>query len=265
MASRLACGAAAVKTAAPRCYSFAHEMSATLAVSASRSTLAPVVVRIPGGRFRMGSAAGRPDEAPVHEVEVSAFHIGRTPVTRAEYAHFLAATGRTAPPWWSHPAFEAPDQPVVGVTWDDAMEFGRWLGATCGGAWRLPTEAEWEKAARGGLDDAPTAWGDPLPDGEVPSGRLDGPWRVGRGHANGYGLLDVTTVVHEWCLDWYAEEYYAVSPARDPRGPEEGERRASRGGSWRHHVRWSSPAGRSSLPPSYRYADYGFRILKEDA
>jgi sulfatase modifying factor 1 len=240
-------------------------MGSTLAVSASRSALTPALVAIPGGLFRMGAAAGRPDEAPVHEVELSAFHIGRRPVTRAEYAPFLAATGAVAPPWWSHPAFDHPEHPVVGVTWDEAMEFGRWLGATSGGSWRLPTEAEWEKAARGGLEGAATAWGDALPHGEVPGERLEGPWRVGRGRPNGYGLLDVTTVVHEWCLDWYAEEYYAVSPSRDPRGPEEGERRASRGGSWRHHVRWSSPAGRSSLPPTYRYADYGFRILREDA
>ena len=239
-------------------------MSTGFAVSASRPAQAPALVAVPGGRFRMGAAGGRPDEAPAHEVELSAFHIGRTPVTRAEYAPFLAATATAAPPWWSHPAFDDPAQPVVGVTWSEAMEYGAWLGAACGGSWRLPTEAEWERAARGGLEGAPTAWGDALPEGEVPAARLEGPWRVGRGRPNGYGLLDVTTVVHEWCLDWYAEGYYAVSPSRDPRGPEEGERRASRGGSWRHHVRWSSPAGRSSLPPSYRYADYGFRILRED-
>jgi len=224
----------------------------------------PILVRVPGGRFRMGSATGRPDEAPIHDVEVASFQIGATPVTRAEYAPFLAETGAPAPPWWSQPAFLDPEQPVVGVTWDDAMAFAGWLGAACGGSWRLPTEAEWEKAARGGLDGAATAWGAALPDGEVPAGHLEAPWRLGRGRPNGYGLLDATTVVHEWCLDWYGEGYYAVSPLRDPRGPEEGERRASRGGSWRHHVRWSSPAGRSSLPPSYRYADYGFRLLRED-
>src|SRR5713226_6850950 len=152
-------------------------MGSTLAVSAARAVQAPVLVAIPAGRFRMGAAVGRPDEAPVHEVELSSFHIGRTPVTRAEYALFLAATGTPAPPWWSHPAFADPAQPVVGVTWDDAMEFAVWLGGVSGGAWRLPTEAEWEKAARGGLEDAATAWGDALPDGEVPAGRLDGPWR----------------------------------------------------------------------------------------
>ena len=211
----------------------------------------------------MGSTAGRPDEAPVHEVEVAAFGLGRTPVTRAEYAAFLAATEAEAPPWWAHPAYSDPAQPAVGVTWFEATAFADWLGAVFGGRWRLPTEAEWERAARGGLEGAATAWGDRLPAGEVPSTRLEAPWPAGRGTPNGYGLCDMTTIVHEWCLDWYAEGYYAVAPASDPRGPEEGERRASRGGSWRHHVRWSPPSGRSSLLPSYRYADYGFRVLRE--
>ena len=204
----------------------------------------------------MGSDSGRPDERPVHAVEVPAVRVGRTPVTREQYAPFLRTHGEE-PPWWRDPAFGAPDQPVVGVTWFEAMAFAEWLGR----AWRLPTEAEWEWAARGGLVGAPTAWGDAVPPGEVPEGPLDSPWRVGRGTPNGYGLLDMGTIVHEWCLDWYHPGYYADSPDADPRGPEEGERRASRGGSWRHHVRWSPPAARSSLPPAFRYADYGFRVV----
>jgi formylglycine-generating enzyme required for sulfatase activity len=83
---------------------------------------------------------------------------------------------------------------------------------------------------------------------------------VGRGTANGYGILDMGTIVHEWCLDWYGAGYYAESPSVDPRGPDEGARRSSRGGSWRHHVRWSPPSARSSLPPAFRYADYGLRV-----
>lgn len=227
------------------------------------SAACPEVVAIPGGRFSMGSSDGRADEAPVHEVELSAFSIGRTPVTRAQYAPFLAATGTCPPPWWADPAFAAPGQPVVGVTWFEAVAFAEWLGRAHGGGWRLPTEAEWERAARGGLEQAPTAWGASLPEGEVPSGRLDAPWAVGLGTANAYGVHDITTVVHEWCLDWYSPEFYAASPLRDPRGPGEGARKASRGGSWRHRVRWSSPSGRSSLPPEYRYADYGFRVVRE--
>jgi formylglycine-generating enzyme required for sulfatase activity len=189
--------------------------------------------------------------------------MGRTPVTRAQYEVFLRSGLAPAPPWWQAPAFASSDQPVVGVTWFDAMSYCNWLSVTRGGSWRLPTEAEWERAARGGLEQAPTAWGPSLPPCEVPQGPLDGPWRVGQGSPNGFGLLDIGTLVHEWCLDWYRADYYAVSPARDPRGPEEGQRRSSRGGSWRHHVRWSPPSARSSLPPGMRYADYGFRVLRE--
>jgi formylglycine-generating enzyme required for sulfatase activity len=220
-------------------------------------------VPVPGGGFRMGSEGGRADEKPVHLVEVAAFRLGRTPVTRSQYGPFLAETRREPPSWWADPAFSAGDQPVVGVTWFDAVAYAAWLGRVVGGAWRLPTEAEWERAARGGLDSAPTPWGPIVPAGEIPSGPLAAPWPVGRGTPNRYGLHDMGTVVHEWCLDWYDAGYYAVAPGRDPRGPEDGERRASRGGSWRHHVRWSPPSARSSLPPGFRYSDYGFRVLCE--
>jgi sulfatase modifying factor 1 len=236
---------------------------ASLRAHGQRSLEVPKTSFVPGGVFLMGSGEGRADERPVHEVEVSPFRIGRTPVTTLGYARFLAARKMEAPPWWSDSAFWAPEQPVVGVTWFDAMTYCSWLSETAGGRFRLPTEAEWERAARGGLPSAPTAWGASLPPGEVPGGALSGPWRVSQGTPNGYGLFDMGTVVHEWCLDWYRADYYLSAPRRDPRGPEEGERRASRGGSWRHKVRWSPPAARSSLPPGFRYADYGFRVLRE--
>jgi len=210
----------------------------------------------------MGSEAGRPDEAPVHEVEVAAFELGLTPVTNAEYAVCVAERRVPPPPWWDDPAYAAPDQPVVGVSWLEATAYAAWLCERAGGAWRLPTEAEWERAARGGLEGAATPWGESLPAGEVPAGALAGPWPVGRGEPNGFGLRDVGTVVHEWCLDWYDPGYYRVSPASQPAGPEAGVRRSSRGGSWRHRIRWSPPAVRSSLPPGFHYADYGFRVLR---
>ena len=186
---------------------------------------------------------------PPRAANQPAFRLGRTAVTNADYAPFLAASGAEEPPWWNEGDFRAPDQPVVGVTWNDAVAFTAWLE---GGPWRLPTAAEWEWAARGGLADAATPWGDTLPTGEVPSGAVVAPWPVGRGTPNGYGLMDIGTIIHEWCSDLVL----------DPRAPE-GERRVSCGGSWRHRVRWSPPAARSSLPPSYRYADYGFRVLRE--
>jgi formylglycine-generating enzyme required for sulfatase activity len=175
------------------------------------------------------------------------FFLGRTPVTNGEYAPFVESGRVAAPPWWADPHFSAPRQPVVGVTWDDAMAYCAFLVDSAGGHWRLPTEAEWEHAACGGLVAPRTAWGDAIPPGEIPEGALAGPWEVGRGAPNGYGLFDIGTIVHEWCLDW-------------DEAPREPRRRASRGGSWRHEVRWSAPSARTSLPPEYRYADYGFRV-----
>jgi formylglycine-generating enzyme required for sulfatase activity len=198
----------------------------------------------------MGSETGRPDEAPVREAVVAAFRLALTPVTNAAYRRFVSMGLAPAPPWLSDPDFAAPDQPVVGITWFEAAAYAEWLSERLRERWRLPSEAEWERAARGGLERAPTAWGDALPPGEIPEGPLTGPWRVGRGTPNGFGLLDIGTIVHEWCLDPY---------------PGEPPRRASRGGSWRHRVRWSSPSARSSLLPGLRYADYGFRLLREDA
>jgi len=195
-------------------------------VAVALSLDAPEMIRIPG--------AERP------------YLLGRTPVTNGQYAVFLAAGRVAPPPWWRDAAFSAATQPVVGVNWNEAMAYCAWLSESRGGRWRLPTQTEWEHAACGGLVAPATAWGDAVPDGEIPAGPLDGPWDAGRGTPNGYGLCDMGTIVHEWCLDW------------DRPG-----RRASRGGSWRHAVRWSAPAAKSSLVPDARYADYGFRVAKE--
>jgi len=218
---------------------------------------APVTVTIPGGGVLMGSDEGRPDERPVHTVEVQPFRMAVTPVTVRLYAKLVAVGGAEPPPWWLDPDFDDPDQPVVGVTWFEAAAFAAWLAGTTGEAWRLPTEAEWERAARGGIEGAATAWGPTLPAHEIPEGPLRGPWRVGRGTANPYGLFDMGTIVHEWCLDVYR----LYDPPPGSADEERPERRASRGGSWRHRQRWSSPAARSSLPPAFRYADYGFRLV----
>jgi formylglycine-generating enzyme required for sulfatase activity len=225
--------------------------------------LALPLAAVPGGAFSMGSAHGRDDERPVHAVHVAGFRLGVTPVTRAQYAPFLALGLAEPPASWDDPAFSGGARPVVGVTWQDACAYAAWLAELGGERVRLPYEAEWERAMRGGLEGEPTAWGGELPRGEIPEGPLDAPWPVGRGRPNGFGVLDPGTLVHEWCADWYAPGYYAVSPRDDPRGPADGTRRASRGGSWRHLQRWSPPSARSSLPPDSRYADYGLRVLVE--
>jgi formylglycine-generating enzyme required for sulfatase activity len=181
------------------------------------------------------------------------YRLGRTPVTNREYAPFLAAGRAPEPPWWRDGRFSAGELPVVGVTWDDASSYCGWLGEAAGGIWRLPSEQEWEYAACGGLSEPRTSWGEAVPPGEIPEGPLDGPWPAGVGVPNGYGLCDMGTIVHEWCLNWRDPGLLPPSPPR----------RASRGGSWRHAIRWSAPSASSSLPPAYRYSDYGFRVLRE--
>jgi formylglycine-generating enzyme required for sulfatase activity len=213
-------------------------------------------VEVPAGPFWMGWDAGLPGERPRHRVWVDLFWIATTPVTRAEYADYLAATGGTPPPFWADPRFDDPRQPVVGVSWSDAVAYCAWRGAHS----RLPTEAEWEKAARGGLDGARYPWGDePRPE------RFDRPALAGSTPPNPLGLTDLSGVCHEWCLDWDADDYYARSPERNPQGPPSGTRRVSRGGAWRHADPWSPVAHRSSLPPHLRYSDYGFRLVRSGA
>ena len=217
------------------------------------------LVRIDAGWFTMGSEDGAENERPRHRVWVDAFDLAPCQVTNAEYGDFLRDSGHPPPSTWRDPAFNDPRQPVVGVSWLDAVRYCEWLSGVTGRNFRLPTEAEWERAARGGVEGLRYPWGDdPRP--EDATRWLAGPEPVGGGAPNAFGLHDLCENVHEWCGDWYAAGYYASSPERNPRGPESGTRRVSRGGSWRHRVKVSRCAARSSLPPEFRYADYGFRI-----
>lgn len=221
-------------------------------------------VEIPAGWFWMGWEDGAAGERPRHRVWVDGFTVAVHPVTNAEYADYLAAAGAPAPPFWTDSRFRDPAQPVVGVNWSDAARFCEWFSRTLDRPHRLPTEAEWEKAARGGLDGARYPWGDQPPEAVFPGVTLPlpGPPRVGAGPRNAFGLTDLSGCVHEWCLDWHDDGYYARAPERNPAGPPEGTRRASRGGAWRHQIPWSPVAHRSSLPPHLRYSDYGFRVVR---
>ncbi len=155
---------------------------------------------------------------------------------------------------------------MAGVSWFEAARYCEWLSSQAGRTYRLPTEAEWERAARGGLDQKHFPWGDDPPQSlpDYATRWQTGPEPVARYAPNAYGLYDICDNVHEWCSDWYDPNYYGVSPDRNPRGPERSpaqpERKASRGGSWRHHIKVARCSGRSSIPPHFQYADYGFRV-----
>ena len=217
---------------------------------------------IPEGWFQMGSDDGADDERPIHGVWVSAFELAVYPVTCRLYERFLRATGHETPRDWQ--LFSTvPDRPVVGVSWVDCQAYCRWRESE-GLPVRLPTEAEWERAARGGVEGQRYPWGEAIPAWIPDGGRgpRDGPWPVTLGEPNPFGLFGIAANVHEWCADWYASDYYRHSPDRQPTGAVHGVRRASRGGSWRHAVTISRCAARSRIDPSYRYTDYGFRVAR---
>jgi formylglycine-generating enzyme required for sulfatase activity len=228
----------------------------------------PACVAIPGGWFLMGCETGRDEEKPVHRVWVDSFEMAARQVTNRDYAAFMEDTHRRPPKHWTDVEFSHPDQPVVAISWLDASAYCQWLSKRTGRDYRLPAEAEWERAALGG---AATSilypWGDTPPAEHEEyrqrwSGTVTGPLPVAMGTPNGYGLYDIGENVHEWCGDWYHPGYYARSAERNPRGPDTGTRKASRGGSWRHHIKASRCAARSSIPPEFEYADYGFRVVR---
>jgi formylglycine-generating enzyme required for sulfatase activity len=210
----------------------------------------------------MGRSGVRADEEPVHRVLVSGFEMAATPVTNAHYRLYLGATGDDAPPFLDAPDFDAPDQPVVGVNFDQAVRFCDWLSHETGFPVRLPTEAEREKASRGGVEGAVFPWGDDPASGghRTLRGPLARPDRVRSTPPNGYGLFHMADTVHEWCLDSYVADFYSVSPSVNPLA-RKGERRSARGGSWRHALVVTPCAARSSLPPAFHYADFGFRWI----
>jgi len=253
----------------------------------------PNLARIPAGDFMMGAADAEEDERPVHRVYLSDFLIGRFPVTHDEYARFVRATGYVVPavrdlplitsggrdatfrdlaaPYvWteSRPPAGFGSHPVVLVTHDDAVAYCKWLSDDLGRAVRLPTEAEWEKAARGGVDGQRYPWGndiDPtrgnfLPDASIKRQRGTRP--TGTYPPNAYGLYDVCGNVWEWVSDWYGRDYYGLGELRDPSGPPSGDMRIVRGGSWvNDDVTMLRCAYRHKVPPDTYAYSIGFRIV----
>lgn len=272
-------------------------------------------VLIPAGTFTMGDAFGEgyfeDGEEPRHEVELPAFFVDETAVSVTEFAEFAKASGYVTEaeelgvsavfyamvqaaedeilhrlpdtPWWvavkgaswRHPfgskSEPLADHPVVHITWNDAKAYADWAGK------RLPTEAEWEYAARGGLSSARFPWGDePVVDGQWQCNVFQGDFPVHNTAEdgflatapvkqflpNGYGLWNMAGNVWEWCADWFDPEYYAHSPQHNPQGPAHGERKVFRGGSYLCHpsycYRYRASARSSNFPDSTS-ANVGFR------
>ena len=179
------------------------------------------MVRIPEGYFQMGSEIGQDNERPVHKVYIDAFELAAHQVTNADYAQFLEAAEHPKPPHWDDPKFNNPNQPVVATSWFDASAYCSWLTRITGRRYRLPSEAEWERAARGGVEGKAYPWGD-----EPPESLLDyhlrwihGPDPVERSNPNPYGLYEMCENVHEWCADWYEADYYSAHPEKNPARP----------------------------------------------
>ena len=187
---------------------------------------------------------------------VSAFRMGRYPVTNAEYAKFLAAhPGAPKPRYWDDSQFNDPRQPVVGIDWNEASEFCRWVGG------RLPTEAEWEYACRAGTT-TEYAFGSELsPEQANFGGKVGRTTPVDQYPANAWGLHDMHGNVWEWCADWYGKEYYKSSPTQDPQGPERSEGRVLRGGGWFDPAVRCRSACRDGRHPGVRYPRRGFRVV----
>ncbi len=230
------------------------------------------MVFIPANSFQMGSSEGGSHERPIHTVYLDGFWMDRYEVTNAAYKIFCDATGRGYP---SDPAsgyfLNYPNYPVVNVSWNDAKAYADWVGK------RLPSEAEWEYAARGGLAGKKYPWGDEDPTtrcnywyysgpltSQMPNFSSNrGPLPVGSFAANGYGLYDMAGNVWEWCADWYDSGYYSVSSAQNPQGSASGSYRVVRGGSWYDNDSSIRCANRSNDNPDNRNYYIGFRCVRQ--
>ncbi|HEX2869105.1 MAG TPA: formylglycine-generating enzyme family protein [Ignavibacteriales bacterium] len=224
------------------------------------SVLGPEMVVIEEGWFDMGSDDGQSDEKPVHRVKVDSFAIAKYEVTFDEYDRFCDQTGRMKP---DDNGWGRGKRPVINVSWTDASEYCRWLGSLTGEKFRLPTEAEWEFAARGGNKNQGCRYSgsDKLDEIAWNSGNSGGmTHETGAKKPNELGLYDMTGNVWEWCRDWYGETYYASSSENNPEGPRSGIYHPLRGGSWyslddRNTVRVRQAS-------DYKDNTSGFRVAK---
>jgi formylglycine-generating enzyme required for sulfatase activity/acetyl esterase/lipase len=258
------------------------------------------LVVVPAGPFRMGDnfGDGEARERPVHVVDLDAFYIGKFEITNGDWKKFRDDPGYDDPaywpgrrvvprdqvPYWTQPNNHGggtPDSdayPLLGVNWDSAVAYCNWLSAKTGKTYRLPTEAEWEKAARG-TDQRRFPWGNGIDrsyanfvgaqtfDTGRPAGYFDGSVRGDlrtKSNASPYGAYDMAGNVMEWTSDWYDRDYYSVSPRKNPRGPERGAYRVVRGGTFFMEAFDLRSYARSAAWPSFQaHRMIGFRVLRE--
>jgi len=244
---------------------------AGLLVCLSASALFPdEMVSIPPGEFTMGRTKltsddktnMRPhvllDDRPAHKVTISGFRLDKYEVTHGAYQVFVQSTNRQSPYHWVDGQYPkgAGDIAVYNVSWADANAYCIWAGK------RLPTEAEWERAARGGKDAADFPWGDQSDSKQARFNVTSGPGPVGKFPPNGFGLFDMAGNVAEWTADWFEEEYYKQNQNIDPKGPAAGTYKVIRGGAWSDSARRLTVFFRNWVRPSQRTPNIGFRCAQ---
>ncbi len=229
---------------------------------------------VPAGEFWQGRvymtlidelgmlARARMDDIPAHVVQLDAFYLDKYEVTNADYLKFTEATKHRKPYHWAGGHVPAGEEkfPVYNVSWDDSVAYCTWAGK------RLPTESEWEKAARGGTDRLRYPWGDVLAQGGKKAahyGWPEGPLAAGSFPPNGYGIYDVVGNIAEWVNDWYAQNYYSISADKNPKGPSTGVYRVVRGNAWNgDDERHLAVNYRNFAEPATRTVTIGFRCAR---
>jgi iron(II)-dependent oxidoreductase len=243
-----------------------------LVVSCAKTPKATIIgkdgaemILIPAGEFIMGSpeGEGNDDEHPQHTVFLDAFYIDKYEVTNAQYKKFMDATGHKAPlSWNSEGPFYQPSQPVVGVNWYDAAAYAKWAGK------RLPTETEWEKAARG-TDGRKYPWGNEWDSSKCNSNvngdgyKYIAPVGSFPAGASPYGVMDMAGNVFEWCADWYDGDYYSRTPQKNPKRSDSGDWRVMRGGAWYYDANVLRCALRGNREPTFAILHIGFRCAQD--
>lgn len=235
------------------------------------SDLEPELVRIPAGKVVLGLPAC-PPEAKFHHrwhsgktVSVAAFKLGRFAVTNDEYRRYMRASGAPAPSHIDQPGFNGQRQPVGGISWDDAHAYCQWLAKVSGKRYRLPTDEEWEYAARGGHEGRCFPWGDCVDATHACYGGVAAPRPVGSYPPNDFGLFDMIGNMWQWCADRFEDKSEGLKAVNKPTGKDPSVNRVLRGGSYlTTNVLNLWIAYRHEDPPDLRHECLGFRVACDE-